>query len=722
MHPSSNKPTAKVVPGAGMVPTGQAGEDREIPPQMIEAMQAIAASLSSSAKEQQNAKKQIEDRWHEDYQQFHGKYSDNTEAKLKDANKSRLFVNETRAKTNAWIARLSDMLFPTDDKNWGIKASAVPELAKPPEGQEQMAQDPQAMQKMLAQVKDQASKAARRMESEIEDQLRECRYNVTARDVIDDSVKLGTGVMKGPVANPRPRRYFGLRKDPKTGEQTFQMMEREDVRPTFERVDPWSFFPDMSARSMDEAEFTFQLHLMTKTKLRELARKPGFVAEQIRDLIREDATEGTPEYLNQLRSVTGNDQSAVDNKFQVWEYHGPLEKDHMRILCECNDRQDLTDFLEDGLVSINAVVWFCAGKIIKFGLHAMDSGESLYSVFPFERDDSSIFGYGIPYIMRAPQAALNGAWRMMMDNGDLSVGPQIEINQEIITPADGNWNLKGRKIWLRKSGSPNEPGMNVYDVPSRTGELVGMINLARQFSEDETSMTKLAQGGQDSSQTKTAEGMGLLMNSSNIVFRRVVKNFDDDLTEPCIRRIYHWNMQFSDREDIKGDYEVDARGSSVLLVAEIQAQNLMIFANQFTVHPILGQMIKPYDVAKKLTQSMHLSASDVLKSEDEMKADAEKAAEQGAEQDPEMAKLEHQAKEAEAQRQFDAQEAAQARQHAIQIEHLKQDTELMKLAETHNMTLESLHAKIQDSREARESKERSVAAEIGVKRRMGSGI
>ena len=41
---------------------------------------------------------------------------------------------------------------------------------------------------------------------------------------------------------------------------------------------------------------------------------------------------------------------------------------------------------------------------------------------------------------------------------------------------------------------------------------------------------------------RTAMGMAMLMNAVNVVFRRVVKNFDDDMTMPNISRLYDWNM------------------------------------------------------------------------------------------------------------------------------------------------------------------------------------
>ena len=114
----------------------------------------------------------------------------------------------------------------------------------------------------------------------------------------------------------------------------------------------------------------------------------------------------------------------------------------------------------------------------------------------------------------------------------------------------------------------------MHTIPAQQEVYQAVIELCLRFVDLETNISMLASGEQGAT-SKTAGGMSLLMNSVNVVFRRVVKNFDDGITTPAITRAYYYLMQFSNKEEIKGDYGVQARGSSVLLVREIQAQNLL---------------------------------------------------------------------------------------------------------------------------------------------------
>src|SRR3546814_5739656 len=76
-----------------------------------------------------SARVNIESRWMEDLRQFHGIYEAGVQGALaNDSERSKVFVNLTRPKTLAWEARLTDLLFPADDRNYGIQPTPVPDL------------------------------------------------------------------------------------------------------------------------------------------------------------------------------------------------------------------------------------------------------------------------------------------------------------------------------------------------------------------------------------------------------------------------------------------------------------------------------------------------------------------------------------------------------------------------------------------------------------------
>jgi hypothetical protein len=84
----------------------------------------------------------VERRWIEDLDQYVGRDAATRSAEMMDTvaaggpvktqqaqvQRSTVFVNITRPKTLAAESRLANMLFPTDDRNWGIKPTPDPTL------------------------------------------------------------------------------------------------------------------------------------------------------------------------------------------------------------------------------------------------------------------------------------------------------------------------------------------------------------------------------------------------------------------------------------------------------------------------------------------------------------------------------------------------------------------------------------------------------------------
>lgn len=719
-----------------------AAHEQEDKKRATEAVQSIAATLGLEADDRVSKRTPIEERWLQDLQQFHGKYADAITTDLERGKKSSLYINATRPKTNVMESRLSDMLFPTDDRNWGIGPTPVPELTVEaenvartaadakiamidnPDDDEftQVSKDADKEMIVIQSHQDEARKRARAMEAEIDDKLRECNYSIQARDVIRDACKIGTGIMKGPVTDNKPRR--GWAKDAAT--KLHQMVVREDEQPSFWRVDPWSFFPDSDASNMEENEAVFERHLFNPKQMRKLAKQKGFDKDAFRRLLEGKPRYAAPSYLTDLRSITSAYGDTLNDRYHVWEYHGPLTAEQMMTLSVDMEKPDRAKDIEqdaDPLDEINVIVWFCQNEVLKFGIHPLDSGDSVYSVFNLEKDEVSVFGFGIPYIMRDGQTALAGAWRMLMDNMGLSAGPQIVINDDVIEPVDGNWEITNRKLWRRKSTAPDAKAFETFDIPSNMDELLTVIDQCKENIDEETNLPMLAQGEQGAQVTKTAQGMSLLMNSMNVIFRRIVKNWDDDMTTPNIQRMYDWLMQHSPKDRIKGDYRVDARGTSVLLVREMQSANMMMFLQVFAGHPVLGKFLKTEGLPalRRLVQTMMVPADEVILTDAEIAENEAKEADKPPPVDPEMEKIT-------ASLNLERMKG----ENAMLLAGFDRETELIKLAAASNQDLEMLRessdssllelmAKLQQQGVEIRSKERMMAVEAAVTARQPPG-
>tara|TARA_B110000879_G_scaffold181729_1_gene239264 strand:- start:211 stop:1245 length:1035 start_codon:yes stop_codon:yes gene_type:complete len=344
--------------------------------------------------------------------------------------------------------------------------------------------------------------------------------------------------------------------------------------------------------------------------------------------------------------------------------------------------------------------------------------------------------------MRSSQKVLNATWRMLMDNAGLSVGPQTVINSQVVRPADGNWRLTPHKVWelTDKNGNVNNV-FGSFEINSHMTELIALFQYARQIADEETALPQIAQGEQGSA-TDTASGMSMLMNSANTMLRRVVKNFDDDVTRPFIKRMYDWNMQFNPKEDVKGDFSIDARGTSSLLVKEQQAANLMNLMN-ISASPLLQPLTNTAALYRKVVSSMQIEADEIVKTTEEIELETQKMqqqmeaqqqammqAQQGQQQAPTGDPLAEQKLALEAQKaEMDMQlkgAQIQAQAQKLQVDQQKiasdRELELAKMAAEKGIKVSEMRTKLGIEKMKVQSKDTLFEKEQALKMRTGSGI
>ena len=392
------------------------------------------------------------------------------------------------------------------------------------------------------------------MMAEIEDNLVECEYPVHCRAAIHDATVAGTGFIKGPIPLTERVRKSWMRED--GGNYRLKYDAESEGRFAFQHVSYWHLFPEPTARSFDKCSSWLERHIMTEQDLRDFAKQPGVDKDAIRRLLDEGPSDTLPEYMLDLDTVVSEEVSSYSTHVYImWEYRGPLEREDMEeIMSEIlrstmNDGDATPVTVEiDPLMQMDAVLFFCQGEAVRWGVNHMDDNSPIYSAFQIERSTARLWGVGLPYLMREQQGIMNDAWRGMMDNAAFAAFPQTEINTNVVQRPDGAPPIiEPGGAWERTADAGDSPGLIFHDIPIHQEQYSSLIEMAMRFIDTETNISVLASGEQGTSTTQTAGGIGLLMNAVNVVFRRVIRNYDDGITTTAIARAYHFLMQFSAR-------------------------------------------------------------------------------------------------------------------------------------------------------------------------------
>ena len=693
----------------------------------------------------------VDKRWLEDLDQYNSKDNVNRAAsqmmtsveqgypvttQQAKPHRSTVYIGMTRQKTNSAEARVADILLPTDDRNWGIQPTPEPELmgmtkdenpaVDPYSGQPMVDQQGQALRKkdIARAVMEMARKKADAMQTEIDDQLVQCDYNGELRKVIHDAAVLGTGVVKGPVVMNRTRKAWQPITDA-AGEMVHQIEIVEELSPASFRVDPRNCFPDPGCgENIHDGKGHYERQKLTAKQVRDLAKQPGYMKSQLRKVLEEG-----PKRSATFQELENEEQRDIArDTYELWEYWGEVEHEDL-------ESAGVNLGEKDVLRSISACVVMINSTVVKAYLNPLEDGALPYDYYVWEKVAGSCWGYGVPYLMRAQQKVLNAAWRQMMDNAGVSSGPQIVANPNVIQPADKQWQLTARKIWWATDEIDDvRKAFATFEFDSHQDELANIIKMASDLADAETGVPQLMQGEKGAA-PDTVGGMQMLMNSANVVLRRLVKQFDDMVTRPHIRRYYDYNMMYNEDEEIKGDFSVDARGSSALLIRDIQNQAFLNLLAAAT-NPVFGMFIDPQKLFEKALQAQHIDPAEIFKSEEEIEKIKEQQAQmaaQGPGPDPriEAAQIRAQTdmQKVQAQNQGDMAElqvrlAIKQADIAARREEmeLQREIEMLKMANVQNLSLEQIKAKLADTAIKERGKKELFAAEQRLKLVAGSGI
>lgn len=646
-----------------------------------ERLQAFGLSFSRERKSYIEARAQsgVEKRWREDMEFYHGRDSVAQEttdmmsrlavhgeasAQVRPremATRSRVFVNITRPKTNSAEARIADMLLPVDERNWGLKPTPVPDLVEAMKDTETPAVDeegpielpdeaggvrPATVADAAAAQARMAAERASKMQDEIDDQLTEFDYNAECRAVIGTAARLGTGILKGPVVTNHMKRSWRPAQA-RDGSTIYVLEVVEERRPRSYCVSPWDFYPDMACGpDITHAEAVWERRRVTARELRMLAKAPGYMADEIREVLREGPLKISPDDSRPKTTADGTTRVEDETRFDLWERHGDVKREFLED-CGCPTPKDDLEHVSGCVVMVN-------NRVIKAYIHPLDTEDLIYDVYVWEPDEDCVFGFGVPYLLRqASQRIVNAAVRQMMDHGGVSAGPQVIIRRNIVQPADGVEEVSGRKLWyLMDDGYKIDEVFGVKEIGSHINDYIAIIELALKFADEEVALPMIMAGERGSAPEQVGS-MTMLMNAATTVLRRLVKRFDDRITKRHIRRYYDWNMQYNPREEIKGDYEVDARGSTSLMQRDLSNQAMIKWLSALG-NPALAYMFDKLRLVKKALQAEYIPPDDVLKPDDEIKRIEEAMKNQKPEPSPD-ARLaaEVELKEGEAEREHD---------------------------------------------------------------------
>lgn len=551
---------------------------------------------------------------------------------------SRVYMNITRQITNDGGSQLGDLMFPSDDRNWGIKAVA---LAPPPmslmnepavnskgapldNGEGQPMTNKEAHQLRLERVR----AKTKRMDKKLDSAFTKARYAKKGRQAIRDAALYGTGILKGPIAAKAGSAWAKRKKG------GYGLRQLKGFVPDLKVVSPFDFFPDMSASEMEECGYIWERSYLRPDELQKTPKTLNFNKSVVeRKLVAKPSPSTLMEDAARLEASEKDTYTQpAKGRFAVWERRGYVER---RLLLEAGLELQSTD------AYVDAVVYFVEDEVAAVAENPLSKDDPIYSTFVWDEDPDCIFGYGIPYLMEHAQLVYVAAWRMALDNGGKSANPQVIIDRKTITPADGtgDYTVKPGKEWLKTgdnySNERTDKPFEVVHITQNLQQVFAMMDKAENTAYVVTGVTRVDKTQQMNDNAPVTLGATQIQQNNSSVSRRAqARRYDDMITSTLVTRFYDFFMLFEPDDDIKAQMEIEPRGSTVLLAKELQATNLMQFY-QIT-NGGNDEGVKGVELKRAIANAMHFSEGRFLMTDDEMAKQAEAAAQQEPQLTPEQ--------------------------------------------------------------------------------------
>ena len=606
------------------------GEDQE-----DDAFSSLAGTIKAKFQTAENARQFDEKRWLRAYRNYRGIYGN--DMAFTESEKSKVFVKITKTKVMAAYGQIIEVLFSTGKFPLGVQPTSVPEgiaeyahVSKSEKPETQVEESPygfpgdgndlqpgQVINEILGGLKREyqeadfvegtskdgrsepqispAEMSAATMEKVIHDQLESSSAISVMRHSLFEMALLGTGIIKGPFSYDKVQHYWN--KDEETGENIYN--PKTKLVPKIEAVSCWDFYPDPDAVTIEDADYVIQRHNYTKSQIRDLANRPYFRSEAIRECLSMGSNYQARGYESSLLDRETTDEFDK-NRYEILEFWGYLDKE-LAIQAGLDIDEDSLDDLDE--IQVNC--WVCNGKILRLVLNPFTPGRIPYLVSPYEINPYQFFGVGIPENMDDSQTIMNGHARMAIDNLALAGNLVFDIDETMLVPGQ-DMKVHPGKIFRRQSGMPGQ-SIHGLKFPNTSNENLMMFDRFRQLADESTGIPSYSHGTTGvQSTTRTAAGMSMLMGAAALNVKTVVKNIDDYLLRPLGEAMFAWNMQFNeDSPEIRGDVEVKARGTSSLMQKEVRSQRLMTFlqaaSNQNLApfvrwHTVLSEIAKALDI------------------------------------------------------------------------------------------------------------------------------
>lgn len=534
-----------------------------------------------------------------------------------EEDESNIYPLYTRSKVVPLKAKLNQSLLPIKDKNWAIFPTPKPKidniklqeivnsLITQDENGQPVMPDLKTIEKAIYSY---SKEKSANMERVMFDQHIEDKRISKQKRIIQSTIYYGTGIERGPITYDYKENELQQQPD-----GTFAQIEVTKYRPVSKYIYIWNFFPDMDAVEIEDCKYVYILGSLTKHQLLKLTESEFYFGDTIKEIIKtnKDGNYKTRNWENQMKVMDkeGKPSSVLPTgNYEIIDRDGYVSSEDL-VKIGALKEDDEKEYL------CNAII--CDSKVIKFIIYPIfENLSELYHLFYYEKDETSIFGTGLPKILRDRQLALNAGESNLLGHGAWLKKPCGEVNLSKLTVKSAQNADKFRPGYFLATNDYEGKGnaINFYFMQDNTGSLIRILEYMKIQGDLESSLPSTLFGLASPSLDETAKAFSGRMANLIDFIKDIVRNFDEGNVS-YLNSQYKWNMKYYPDDNIKGDMLIYAVGSVAALTKSILLENIGFVLQ--SLPPEMKERTKFHEFTKSIYEVLFDNPDQYLMSEDE---------------------------------------------------------------------------------------------------------
>lgn len=411
-----------------------------------------------------------------------------------------------------------------------------------------------------------ANIAADRMNTLIQDRLRDADWLRQFGDFIYNFVVYPTAIIKTPAVSMKPwKKWNGQR----------MVVDHKLVRGV-ENISPFDFYPAPNAQTVQDAEYVIEVRKCSRSELVGYYTAPGYDREGIRQVLSEMPTG----YLEPRED--GKDRNP---EVDTAEYHIGLEDDAQGFY-DCVGfygairGELLEEFgveVGDPDLSYEAEIWTVRDIVIKAVLNPDITGQRPFYAASFEPIPGAFWGECPVTRLRDVQRVCTATIVSMVRNMGLASGVLGEVESDrVIDDEEVNVILPNTIREVKSVMGMQGRAYNFYTVPDISQQLLSVFERFMQYGYETIGIPRVAFGSTENIGTlgRTSGGVAMVLNQASKSVKFALRVLEENVIEPVVQSYIDYELMYSMDTTIKGDIRVHARGVSGIVEKENQESKL----------------------------------------------------------------------------------------------------------------------------------------------------